>query len=326
MSESLRELARDLAGTSVAVLYGGVSSEREISLESGNAVIASLEQSGASVEAVDVGQQVLGQILGMGQVDMVFNALHGGAGEDGRIQAALELAGKPYTGSGVLASSIGMNKLRTKQVWEACGLPTPDSIFLEGDPDPEHENWERVIARLGEKVIVKPVNEGSSIGMGIAANATEFSAILAEARQYDTRILVERFVEGGEYTVGVLAGQALPVIKLETSNRFYDYEAKYQSDETRYICPCGLNPEAESQMKKLALEAFSAIGCEGWGRVDLMRDAQGNDLLLEVNTVPGLTSHSLVPMAAAALDISFDELISIILHGKQQEAMGDQAA
>ena len=282
----------------IAVLAGGSSAEREISLRSGAAVLEGLREAGAQVEMFDPAEQPLDSLRGF---DRAFIALHGRGGEDGVIQGVLEYLDIPYTGSGVMASAIGMDKIRTKMLWRAAGLPTPDFCLAGADA-----------LTLRYPLMVKPAREGSSIGMQKVDSPEQLEQALAEARRYDADVLVEQWVQGEEYTVAILNGLALPAIRLETPNRFYDYHAKYQADSTRYHCPCGLGADDEQALGELALEAFSVVGCEGWGRVDVMRDEQGFQLL-EVNTVPGMTDHSLVPMAASAAGMSFSELVARIL-------------
>jgi D-alanine-D-alanine ligase len=291
----------------VAVLLGGWSAERPVSLESGAAVLAALRRRGVDAQGIDVGRDVVGR-LAAGGFDRAFIALHGRGGEDGVIQGALETLGLPYTGSGVLASALGMDKRRTKMVWRAAGLPTPAFRLLSGPAD-----LEAVAAEVGFPVMVKPVHEGSSIGMGRADDPAALRAAWEAARCHDAEVIAERWVTGAEYTAAVLGRQVLPLIRLETPRGFYDYEAKYHAETTRYLCPCGLTPEAEAEAGVLALAAFETVGAGGWGRVDLMRDADGRFWLLEINTVPGMTSHSLVPMAARAAGIEFDELVVRIL-------------
>ncbi len=293
----------------VAVLMGGLSAEREVSLKSGAAVLAALQSRGVDAHALDVGENLV-ESLRAGAYDKVFNILHGGAGEDGTVQGLLELLGLPYTGSGVLASALGMDKLRSKQLWLGAGLSTPAYVMLREEAD-----LERAIAELGLPLMIKPAREGSSIGMSKVEQADALEAAWREALKYDSEVMAEQWVHGGEYTVAILNGEALPVIRLETDNVFYDYQAKYQADDTRYLCPCGLSEDLEREMQALALSAFAAIGCRGWGRVDVMRDAEGGNWLLEVNTNPGMTDHSLVPMAARAAGIAFDELVVRILNG-----------
>ena len=290
----------------VALLLGGQSAEREISLKSGNAVFAALQRQGVEVVAIDPDAGVL-ERLRSGGFDRVFIALHGRGGEDGRIQGGLETLGLPYTGSGVLGSALGMDKYRCKRLWQGAGLPTPDFILarqaedlLQAEP-------------LGFPLIVKPVHEGSSIGMARVEEASQLDAAWAEAARHDPWVLVERWITGPEFTCAILGGEALPLIRLETPRAFYDYQAKYLAEDTRYLCPCGLDPETEERLQTLALAAFEAIGASGWGRVDFMLDATGQPHLLEINTVPGLTDHSLVPMAARARDIDFDTLVWRIL-------------
>ena len=300
----------------VAVLMGGWSAEREVSLKSGRAVLAALQARGVDAEAVDVGPDVLHR-LAAGGYDRAFNALHGRGGEDGVMQGALEVLGLPYTGSGVLASSLAMDKLRSKRLWLGAGLPTPPSAPLTANTDAAE-----VAAELGLPLIVKPVHEGSSIGMAKVTAVAELEAARAEAARYDGEVMAEAWVHGAEYTVAVLAGEALPSIRLETPRDFYDFEAKYEAQTTQYHCPAGLAPEDEGAVQDLALEAFATLGGSGWGRVDLFRDEAGRPWLLEVNTIPGMTDHSLVPMAAKAAGIGFEELVWRILETSLGETDG----
>ncbi|MDH5777446.1 MAG: D-alanine--D-alanine ligase, partial [Gammaproteobacteria bacterium] len=246
--------------------------------------------------------------LQKGNYNIAFNILHGPGGEDGVMQGALEVLGLAYTGSKVLASSLSMDKLRSKQLLEAIGLPTPNYMVLEEDTD-----FEYVAATLGLPIMVKPAREGSSIGMSKVEDASQLHSAWQLAAQFSGAVLAEQWISGSEYTVAILGDEALPAIKLETDNTFYDYEAKYQSDDTRYICPCGLDEHAEAQMKRMALACFNALGAEGWGRVDIFLDEQQRPWILELNTLPGMTDHSLVPMAAKAAGIEFDELVIRIL-------------
>lgn len=291
----------------VGVLFGGQSSEREISLQTGAAVMAALEQLGIEYLGIDVGSTAIADIQAA-QLDRAFIALHGPGGEDGRIQAVLEYLQIPYTGSDVQSSALAMDKLRSKQLWCGIGLPTPEFAVLEADSD-----FSEVLTQLGGEAIVKPAHEGSSIGMARVQTTDELAEAYRAAARYDGSVLVERLISGGEYTVAVLAGRALPAIKLETEHRFYDFDAKYLAEDTRYLCPCGLSKEREQALQRLALKAFSSLGCRGWGRVDVMEDGAENFYLLEVNTIPGMTSHSLVPMAAKAAGLSFDQLVLTIL-------------
>jgi len=297
----------------VGVLFGGLSAEREISLQSGAAVIEALEEAGVEFVAIDVGDNVIADIQAA-NIDRAFLILHGPGGEDGRMQALLEFLNIPYTGSDVASSALAMDKLRTKQLWRGVdingqqGLPTPEFAVLTQASD-----FARVLENLGGEVMVKPANEGSSIGMSRVNNAPALEVAFQTAAQYQGSILVERLIVGAEYTVAILDGVALPPIKLETDHSFYDFNAKYLADDTRYICPCGLSAEKEQELKTLALNAFNSVGCRGWGRVDVMADAQQQFYLLEVNTAPGMTGHSLVPMAAKAVGLSFAELVVTIL-------------
>lgn len=291
----------------VAVLFGGTSSEREISLNSGAAVLRALSEEGVDVVPVDVRDNPLEQILAA-KADRIFIALHGPGGEDGKIQALLEFLQLPYTGSGVAASALAMDKVRTKQLWQGVGLPTPAFTLLN-----ENADWENIYQTLGPELIVKPCHEGSSIGMARVSNVQQLKDAYAQANQFDSVVLAEKFIQGAEYTVAILGEIALAPIKLETPETFYDFHAKYQSNDTRYICPCGLDAERETQLRDLARQAFDAIGARGWGRVDVMADDQQNFYLLELNTVPGMTDHSLVPMAARHDGLTFNQLVINIL-------------
>jgi len=290
----------------VVVLMGGLSAEREISLLTGQAVLEGLLEKGIDAHAIDVGENVIEQIT-QGNYDRAFIALHGRGGEDGKIQGVLETLGLPYTGSNVLGSALSMDKLRCKQLWMSMGLPTPAWKILDSSTALKSVN------ELSLPVMIKPAHEGSSIGMNKVNEIDELEAAWNDAKKYDDSVIAEEFIAGDEYTVAILSGKALPVIKLETDNDFYDFDAKYKSDHTRYLCPCGLSEQDEQQLQELAVKAFNAVGASGWGRVDLMRDAQGGFSLIEVNTVPGMTTHSLVPMAAKAAGISFADLVSNIL-------------
>ncbi len=291
----------------VAVIYGGSSAEREVSLKSGAAVLAALQRAGVDAIGYDPAE---GGLVGLEALnpDRVFIALHGRGGEDGTLQGALELLGIPYTGSGVLASALGMDKQRTKLVWQALCLPTPESVMLEADAD-----WAAVVARLGLPLIVKPVHEGSTLGISIVESAEALASAYHEAARFDARVMAERFIKGEEYTVSLLGDVVLPAIRVEVPGGFYDYEAKYLSDETRYHLPCGLSDAEEAELGELCRRAFEAVGAEGWGRVDVMRDAQGHFWLIEVNTSPGMTDHSLVPQSAAYAGIDFEALVLRIL-------------
>jgi D-alanine-D-alanine ligase len=290
----------------VAVLLGGRAAERAISLKSGSAVLAALLRRGVDAHAVDPDEQVLERLQG-GAFDRAFIMLHGRGGEDGQIQGALETIGMPYTGSGVLGSALGMDKYRCKLAWAGCGLPTAESVLLRTDNDlPD-------AARLGFPLMIKPVHEGSSIGMARVEDADSLADAWRAARSYDALVLAERWIQGAEYTCAVLGREALPMIRLETPHAFYDFDAKYRADSTRYLCPCGLSEKEESRLQQLALAAFETTGASGWGRVDLMLDDEGRPFLLEINTVPGMTDHSLVPMAARTAGLDFDTLVWRIL-------------
>ncbi|MBI5041138.1 MAG: D-alanine--D-alanine ligase [Gammaproteobacteria bacterium] len=292
----------------VAVLFGGTSAEREVSLKSGRAVLEALLRGSVDAHGVDVVDNSILETLRSGGFARVFIVLHGRGGEDGVIQGALETLGLPYTGSGVLGSALGMDKVRTKQIWQAAGLPTPKFLVLENEAD-----LGRVAAELGFPVMIKPAHEGSSIGMSKVERAEDLAAAWKTAMQYDRAVLAESWITGREYTASMLGEQALPLIRLETSHAFYDYQAKYFADDTRYHCPCGLPEAEELQLRALAQRAFRAVAASGWGRVDFMCDRNGQPYLIEVNTVPGMTDHSLVPMAARAAGIDFDALVLRIL-------------
>lgn len=303
----------------VAVLMGGTSAEREVSLKSGAAVLQALQQRGIDAHPVDVGADVLQQ-LQQGGFDRAFVMLHGRGGEDGTMQGALELLGLPYTGSGVLASALGMDKWRSKLLWQAAGLPVPACALLDAASD-----YTALVQKLGLPLFVKPASEGSSVGISKVNKAEELASAYRNAAQHDPLVLAEQFIGGGEYTVAILGDQALPVVKIEPSGEFYDYDAKYLSDATHYLCPCGLSAEKEAELQGLARKAFDVLGCQGWGRIDILLDDAGNPYLLEANTLPGMTDHSLVPMAAKAAGIAFDDLVCRILeHSMQKEREADR--
>ena len=294
-----------LRGGTVAVLLGGNSAERDISLQSGQTVVDALQSLGFAVRSVDPAQpDWMAQLQG---VAFAFIALHGPGGEDGSMQGALQTLGIPCSGSGVLGSALAMDKQRSKQLWQGIGLSTGGFVTLQPDTD-----WQAVIDRFG-KVFVKPACEGSSLGMTCADSAAALQQAFLVAGQYAGEVLAEQFIDGPEYTVAVLGDQPLPSICLETDNEFYDYEAKYLCGETRYHCPSGLTPAAEVELAELSLRAFRSLGCSVWGRVDVMRDADGRFYVLEVNTIPGMTSHSLVPMAAAAAGLDITALVRRIV-------------
>jgi D-alanine-D-alanine ligase len=293
----------------VAVLMGGDSAERDISLLSGKAVYSALQSQGVDVVAIDADKN-LPQTLRDQKVDRVFNVLHGRGGEDGKLQGLLELAGIPYTGSGVLASALSMDKIKTKLLWRALNISTPPFQLLNAE-----SNWKKIIDEMQE-VVVKPVREGSSIGMSLAGSAAQLHEAWLKASEFDSVVMAEKRITGAEFTVAILQGHALPAIELRTSHVFYDFDAKYVADDTQYICPAGLTVAKEEELTSLCEEAFDALGCEGWGRVDVMQDGQGTFWLLEINTVPGMTDHSLVPMAAAQLGINFEQLVMDVLTAK----------
>ncbi|MFN2362053.1 MAG: D-alanine--D-alanine ligase [Marinobacter sp.] len=291
----------------VAVFMGGDSAEREVSLKSGQAVLSALLSAGVDAYPVDVRGCLLKTVEDP-QFDRVFIALHGRGGEDGTIQAILSQAGIPYTGSELLASALAMDKLRTKYVFEGCGLPTPKFRAM-GSVD----ETDSILRELTLPLSVKPSREGSSIGIRKVASRQELVEAYQQAAVLDSLVLIEEWVEGPEFTVSLLQDQALPAIGLSTDHVFYDYDAKYLADDTRYQIPCGLDPDSELKLQHLALEAFRVLGCRTWGRVDIMQNRKGDFWLLEVNTVPGMTDHSLVPMSAKAAGISFEELVVRIL-------------
>jgi D-alanine-D-alanine ligase len=293
----------------VAVLLGGSTAEREVSLKSGALVLAALRARGVDAHPFDPADKDLEDLI-EARFERAFIALHGRFGEDGTVQGVLEWLGIPYTGSGVLGSALAMDKLRAKLLWQACGIPTPAHELLEA-----HGDFEAVAARLGVPLMVKPVNEGSSIGMSKVRAGGALEEAYALAVNYDRMVMAEKFIEGSELTAGILGDEALPLIRLETPREFYDYEAKYVADDTRYLIPCGLPAARERELQALCLKAFRALGCSGWGRVDLMLDAAGGPWLLEVNTAPGMTDHSLVPMAARAAGLSYEDLCLKILEG-----------
>jgi D-alanine-D-alanine ligase len=286
----------------VAVLFGGNSTEREISLISGNAVLAGLQRRGRAANGGAPPPEALASLPERG-FDRVFIALHGPGGEDGAVQGALEFLGLPYTGSGVLGSALGMDKLRTKRLAAATGVATADSLPLRQLAD-----CQLALDRLGLPLIVKPATQGSSVGMSKVTSVAEMEPAWRAAAAVDDVVFAEKWITGAEYTVAVLHRRVLPAIRIEAANAFYDYEAKYHRNDTKYHCPAGLSAQAEAHMASLALAAFDAVGAEGWGRADFMADHTGRPLLLEINTVPGMTDHSLVPMAARAAGIDFDEL------------------
>jgi D-alanine-D-alanine ligase len=291
----------------VAVLFGGKSAEREVSLKSGAAVLDALLAAGVDAFGIDVGADFLQQLVSQ-PIDRAFIVLHGRGGEDGSMQGLLECLGIPYTGSGVLASALAMDKLRTKQVWQSLDLATPRHMALTSIAD-----CELAAAELGFPLIVKPAHEGSSIGMAKVATLAALIAAWQDASQYDSQVLVEQWISGPEFTIAMLRGQVLPPIALGTSHSFYDYDAKYLANDTQYRVPCGLDADKEAELKLLTAQACAAVGTQGWARADVMQDSSGKFWLLEVNTVPGMTDHSLVPMAARAAGLDFQQLVMAIL-------------
>jgi D-alanine-D-alanine ligase len=291
----------------VAVLLGGRSAEREISLQSGNAVLKALRRRGVDAHPFDPVDQPMEEILKQG-FNVAYIALHGRYGEDGTVQGALELMGLPYTGSGVLASALAIDKWRTKLLWQAVGINSPHYAMLNAESD-----FEMVVKELGLPLIVKPSREGSTIGLYKVMSAEELPDVYRSAAKHDPMVLAEQFIEGMELTVAILGDIPLPLVRIEAASGLYDYEAKYLSNETGYFCPSGLSAEQENTIQVQALQAHKALGCEGWGRVDLILDKSGKPYFLETNTSPGMTSHSLVPIAAKTAGISFEDLVIRIL-------------
>ena len=297
----------------VAVLMGGRSAEREISLKSGTMVLAALKRKGVDAHAFDPREQSIEQLVAQ-RFQRVFIALHGRFGEDGTVQGALEYLGIPYTGSGVMASALAMDKWRTKLVWLASGIPTPVYELLTADSDAVD-----VVARLGLPLMIKPAREGSSIGITKVESVEKFEAAYALAAKLDDTVIAEQFIAGREVTAAVLGHDALPLVRIEAPQGNYDYHNKYFGNDTQYHCPSGLPAELEKQIQQQALAAFRVIGCQGWGRLDVMLDAENRPWFLEVNTIPGMTDHSLVPMAARASGVAFDDLVLRILESAHVE-------
>lgn len=293
----------------VAVLMGGRSAEREISLLSGNAVLGALRERGVDAHAFDPKERDI-SALRLENFDRVFIALHGRYGEDGTVQGALELLGIPYTGSGVMASALAMDKWRTKLMWQAVGIPVPKDVLLNATSD-----WNAVVQTLGLPLIVKPVHEGSTIGLTKVRTAKELPAAYELAARHDRMVLAEEFIDGQELTASILGDTALPLIRIEAPQGNYDYQNKYFSDETKYYCPAGIRGDAEQAIREAALHAFQVLGCEGWGRADLILRADNTFSFLEMNTSPGMTGHSLVPMAARQAGFAFPDLVIRILEG-----------
>ena len=298
---------RSKAFGKVAVLMGGRSAEREISLKSGRAVLAALKHSMVDAHAFDPSERPLERLRSEG-FDCAFIALHGRQGEDGTVQGALQMMGMAYTGSGVMASALAMDKWRTKLVWRAAGVGTPRYELLNAESD-----FKAIVKKLGLPLMVKPSCEGSSIGMSKVLKAEKLRAAYRLAAKHDSVVIAEQFIKGMELTASILDGQVLPLIRVETPRAFYDYQAKYFANSTRYICPCGLSAKQEKKIQERSLQAFRILGCSGWGRVDLMLDKRRVPYFIEANTVPGMTDHSLVPMAARAAGLSFEDLVMRIL-------------
>lgn len=298
----------------IAVLLGGTSAEREVSLNSGAAVLAGLREAGVNAHPVDPKETDVTQLKNMG-FQKAFIALHGRGGEDGTLQGLLELISLPYTGSGVMASAISMDKLRSKLLWQGAGLPVAPWVAITADmfENGLTETLLSQVAELGLPLIVKPSREGSSVGMSKVTESDQLTVALAQAFQHDDEVLVEKWLSGPEFTVAVLGEEILPSVRIQPAGTFYDYEAKYLSDETKYFCPGCEESTEEAAMQSLVLKAWKVLGCRGWGRIDVMQDSDGQYYLLEANTSPGMTSHSLVPMAARQAGMSFSQLVVRIL-------------
>jgi D-alanine-D-alanine ligase len=292
----------------VGLAVGGDSAEREVSLDGGQAVGAALERLGITNQVFD-GPAALFETIQKGQIDRVFNLIHGPGGEDGSLQGALQLMKIPVTGAGLAASALTMDKVRSKWVWERNGIATPAFEYF----GPEDHGYDRALDKFGLPVFVKPTGLGSSIGISRVSDESALPEAIELARRYGDTVIIEAEIAGEEFFAGVVGGIMLPLIRVETPNEFYDYQAKYESDETRYFCPCGLEAGREASLLKASRNAFDVLGTSGWGRVDFLMDATGKAWFLEVNTTPGMTSHSLVPQAAAELGIGFDELVWRIL-------------
>ena len=298
----------------VAVVYGGDSPERAVSLESGAAVLSALQRSGVDATGYD-GVRALMAAIHSSQVDRVFIILHGRGGEDGSLQGALEALGIPYTGSGVLGSALAMDKIRSKLLWQRLGIPTADFSIVEADTEAED-----LLEELALPLVVKPATEGSTVGITLAHDLDQLQDGIELARKHDQAVMVETLIDGPEYTVAIVGKSALPAIRIVPAAGFYDYHAKYQSDDTRYLIPCGLSNEHEQRLQEIAIEAFNSVGASGWGRVDLMIDSGNRPYVLEVNTAPGMTSHSLVPKAAAAIGDDFETLcLQILAHSLERD-------
>ncbi len=292
----------------IAVLFGGVSQEREVSLNSGAAVTGALRSLGYDVVGIDTKEFPIEKLKEKG-VQRVFNILHGGIGENGVLQGALEQMGIPYTGCGVMASAVTLDKFRTKLLWNAVGLPTADMVVVQRG---QAVNFDEIIAKLGLPVFVKPSSEGSSVGVFKVKTKEELEPAIAEALKFDSIVLVEEFLAGAEYSVPVLDGEVLPAVQVIPEGEFYDYHAKYVSDNTQYVVPA-LNDERQAEVAQIVKAAYDVVGCRGWSRIDVMEDAQGNFRLVEVNTNPGMTSHSIFPKSAATVGISFEKLVERVL-------------
>ncbi|NVJ51574.1 MAG: D-alanine--D-alanine ligase [Gammaproteobacteria bacterium] len=307
----------DIKAKKVAVLYGGDSAEREVSLRSGNAVVNALLSQGVDALLFDPSESDVKRLKEL-QVTDCWIALHGRGGEDGQVQAILDYLGIRYTGSNVTGSAIAMDKWRSKLIWKSLNLPVAPHVLVNAEQALTDDFLRSISARLGPIIFVKPSHEGSSVGMSKVTHVDQLKGAIENALKHDREVLVESFIDGREYTVSILKDRALPSISMVTPRDFYDYEAKYHSNDTQYFCPSGLSPAEESELAALALKAFHAVGCEGWGRVDFIRDRQSNEFkILEANTVPGMTETSLVPKAARQVGISFEQLVIDILLAKE---------
>lgn len=297
----------------IAVLFGGESAERSVSLNSGQAVLQALQKAGANVVGIDVPTNELAQALLDQNIEHCFIALHGGAGEDGTVQALLKSLQIGFTGSDVLGCALAMDKQRTKLLWQGANVSTAPFMMVD-----QASTWQDITQALGVKVMIKPACEGSSIGMSVVESEQEFEQAVKTALQFDSNILAEKWLSGNEYTIALLGDKALPIVQTKTDHRFYDFQAKYESNDTQYLCPCDLDEATSAKLQKQALAAFSVLGCSGWGRVDVMADGD-SFYFLEANTAPGMTTHSLVPMAAKANGLSFEQLVLEVL----RLSMGD---
>lgn len=313
MTESAHYSANEYG--KVAVLYGGLSAERNISLVSGQAVLDALQRKGINAQGLDVQMDITDKLIA-GKFDRVFIALHGRGGEDGQIQGVLETLSLPYSGSGILGSALAMDKASTKKIWQGAGIPTPEFIELH-----ENSDWQAIAQQLGLPLMVKPVHEGSSLGASKVTRADTLKKAWQQAVEFDSHVMAEQWITGKEYTVPILKNRVLPIIRLVVAGEFYDYHAKYEAEDTKYICPSGLAESQEQEIGEIALNAFNVLRASGWGRVDLMMDEKNRPWFIEANTIPGMTSHSLVPMSAKVAGIDFDTLVVNILESSFDKRM-----